>query len=158
MPEKAGTVTADELHPTLAEAYLGVWRVVYTRVPSLQLPGGQSIDDWKRGYNYLRTCVYPFFLDAQRLFGPWLFSLYVLNHLWSGIEGALLLYLLNELLKQVFRKPPLLPMSYSVDCRLNSLTFVVHLMYGQSGAYFRCDFYVLELLRLFDGFRLFPHR
>ncbi|KAJ3477274.1 hypothetical protein NLI96_g10578 [Meripilus lineatus] len=101
MPEKTGTVTADELHSTLAEAYLGVWRVVYTRVPSLQLPGGQSIDDWKRGYNYLRTCVYPFFLDAQRLFGPCLFSLYVLNHLWSGIEGALLLYLLNELLKQI---------------------------------------------------------
>lgn len=153
MSEKAGTKASDELHPSLAEAYLGVWRIVYTRVSPFELPGGHSIEDWKRGYRYLRTCVYPFFVDAQRLFGPWLFSLYILNHLWSGIEGALLLYLLNELLKQVFSILLSLSVSHFVvlNSRLNSHTFVGHPMYGRSGAYSRCGFFVLLLSHSSDG-------
>ncbi len=92
----------EKLHPTLAEVYLGVWRIVYSRGPALSIPGKQTIEEWKRGYRYIRTYIVPFFLDVWRVLGTKLFFLYLLNHFWWGIESALLLYLLSGLLKQVY--------------------------------------------------------
>ncbi len=93
----------NELHPSLAEARLGVWRVVYSRGPAfkLSIPGKHTFEKWKRGYEYIRTYIIPFLLDVWRVLGTKLFCLYLLNHFWWGIESALLLYLLSGLLKQV---------------------------------------------------------
>lgn len=103
----------DELHPTLVDAYLGVWRIVHTRGSTFSIPGKHTIQTCKRAYEYIRMYIIPFILDIRSVIGTRFFTLYLLHHLWWGIDDALLLYLLSGLLKEV--KPTRSTLTYRAD-------------------------------------------
>lgn len=91
----------DRLHPSLEEVYLGVWRIVYSRGARFTIPGRNSIEHLAKAYTYTQTYLVPFFRDVWIILGPRLFGLFIINQIWWGMEGAVLLYLLNGLLKEV---------------------------------------------------------
>ena len=112
MTNEKKSKTSDELHPTLAEAYLGVWRIVYTR-GAFSIPGKGIIHEGKKAYEYTQAYIIPFLSDIRRILGTKFFVLYLFHHFWWGIEGALLLYLLSGLLHQVIPLP--LSTLYAID-------------------------------------------
>ncbi|GJE98932.1 ABC transporter ATP-binding protein [Phanerochaete sordida] len=89
----------DELPPSLASTYVGMWRVIYEADPChLSASWTQSLQKWRQAV--LDQHLLRLFVDIYHL-GPVLFLFCIFSRLVRGLEDACTIYFSNQVIRSI---------------------------------------------------------